>query len=283
MTMSPFSIDMRELFERFLREKTYLVNLSPKTALSYRQAFKHFQGHSLTKQGVTEFVVGMREAGLSPGACNVYIRSINSFLSWCHEQGHEHLKIKQLKEETKTIHAFSDKELRAIINFRPTTFGEKRLHTLLLLLIDTGIRINEALTLELANVDFDNLLITVTGKGNKQRTIPISHEARKVLFRFTLKNSHRFVFSTRHGDLINYHNIRRDYAALAKKIGIGSSSFHALRHNYGLSHIRNGGDVFSLQRILGHSDLSVTKRYVNMQTEDLSHVHRKTSILSRLR
>ena len=121
-----------ELFEKFLKEKQFLANISPKTVRSYRQAFNAYQrvlrgsGHSgrddvPTKDALKDFVIGMRESGLSPGACNVYIRSINSFLTWLHSEGHipEPLKVQQLFQPKKVIPIFSEKHVQAIVRFKP--------------------------------------------------------------------------------------------------------------------------------------------------------------------
>ncbi len=181
---------MEQLFEQFVREKKFLNNSSDKTILFYRDSWRALHKcfpvlpDQLTRQYLVEFITHMRERGLSPVSCNVYIRGINSFLTWLYENEHlaEHLKMKQLKEEHKVIKTFSEAQLRAIICYKPKTDTQRRLHALLLLLIDTGIRIDEALTLTKDNADLENCLITVTGKGNKERIIPFSMEYRKTLF-----------------------------------------------------------------------------------------------------
>src|SRR5258706_13326262 len=129
---------MKKLFEQFLQEKRYLANLSPKTLVSYKQSYNTYQrvlgkaasgensevncqtaSVSFTKDTLKDFVIGMREAGLSPGACNVYIRSINSFLSWLHENGHtERLRIKQLPKPNTIIKIFTEAHIQALIQFR---------------------------------------------------------------------------------------------------------------------------------------------------------------------
>jgi integrase len=67
---------------------------------------------------------------------------------------------------------------------KPKRFDQWRLHTLIALLLDTGVRIEEALSLNRGDVDLDNLLVTVFGKGRKERRVPFSFELRKVLFRY---------------------------------------------------------------------------------------------------
>jgi site-specific recombinase XerD len=120
-----------------------------------------------TKDTLKDFVIGMREAGLSPGACNVYIRSFNSFLSWLHEGGYvtEPLRLRQLPQEKKIIPVFSEKHVQSLIRFRPKDAYEWRLHTLICLLIDTGARIDEVLGCQVSNVDLENLIVKVRGKG----------------------------------------------------------------------------------------------------------------------
>ncbi len=112
----------------------------------------------------------MRESGLSPGACNVYIRSLNSFLSWLHEGGYvtEPLRLRQLPQPKKVIKVFADKHVPALIRFRPKGAFEWRLYALVCLLIDTGARIDEVLPALVSNTDLDQLFVKVRGKGDKE-------------------------------------------------------------------------------------------------------------------
>jgi site-specific recombinase XerD len=110
---------MITLFEQFLKERTYIKNVSQTTLDFYRSSFKAYQkiidsATLPTKQDLTKFVTGMREQGLKPVSCNTYIRGINSFLKWLYENEYipEHLKIKQLKCERRAMKFFTDKELK---------------------------------------------------------------------------------------------------------------------------------------------------------------------------
>ena len=178
------------LFEQFVKEKRFLHNVTNNTVIWYWQSWKAFKrsvgADSVDKQLLTELVMKLRESGISATSVNDYTRAINSFLSWLHENGHtsEHLKIKQLKEEKKVIQTFKDEHLKALLNWKPKGFYEWRLYALVCLIVDCGVRIEEALTLELSKVDLENLLLTVYGKGNKERIIPMSFELRKVFWRY---------------------------------------------------------------------------------------------------
>jgi site-specific recombinase XerD len=131
-------------------------------------------------------------------------------------------------------------------------------------------------------VDLDNMLLRVRGKGEKQRIVPISFKMRRLLYRWLLKHEFPLVFATRDGARLGRRNLLRDFKRLAKRLGISGVrvSFHTLRHTFAVNYIRQGGDVFRLQRILGHSTLEMTRRYVNLQTEDLQTVHNRLSVVS---
>jgi integrase/recombinase XerD len=284
---------MDKLFEDFLNEKRYLQGVSKKTLEWYTYSYKQYKrvlnGSSETlptKQTLIQFVMGMRKNGLSTAGMNDYIRGINVFLGWLHENEHiSQLKIKRVKQEETVITTFTDNQLEAIINWKPKDYFELRLHTLLLTAIDTGCRIEELLTLTRQNVDFDSLVLKVTGKGKKERIVPFSLELRKRLFKLLKRHEFELVFCTREGHLLGYRNMLRGFKVLAKRLGITGVriSFHTLRHTFAINFVRHGGNVLYLQRMLGHTDLSMTRRYVELQTEDLKLSHQRLSTLARLR
>ncbi len=282
-----------ELFERFLKEKTFLAGVSPKTIRSYRQAlnaYKRVCPDSLpTKDSLRDFVIGMREAGLSPGGCNVYIRSINSFLAWLYEAGKisEPLRMKQLPQPKKVVKVFSEAHVQALIRFKPKSRYEWRLYALLCLLIDTGARIDEGLTCLVSNVDLDQLIVKVRGKGDKERLLPISVEMRKILWVYLTR--HRFkvpsdyLFPTRDGNKLEYHNTLRDIKELCGRLGIEGVrlSPHGFRHFFSCNFMKRGGDIYRLSRLLGHTSVRTTEIYLrSMGVEMVQAVHQQLSPLS---
>ena len=168
-------------FENFIKERKYLYNVSDATVVWYEQSFAWLKRFPLTEDGLKQFVIAMREAGLKPISCNNRIRVANAYLKWA---GLNSLKIRRLKEEETVLPTFTAAQIDKLIHYRPDTFYHHRLHALLLTLLDTGLRIDEALSLQVQNADFDNMLLTVVGKGRKERKIPFSVELRKVLWRY---------------------------------------------------------------------------------------------------
>jgi integrase/recombinase XerD len=109
-----------------------------------------------------------------------------------------------------------------------------------LLLADTGLRVNEALTLERSDIDFDNLLLSVVGKGSKNRIVPFSVEMRKILVKFMSCHKFDLVFCNRYGGKLRYDNMRRDFNTIIEKLGITGfeGCFHAFRRFFATLTIR---------------------------------------------
>jgi integrase/recombinase XerD len=287
-------MDLETLFKDFVREKRYILNVSPNTVDWYNESFTKFKKHhqsllvsDLSKSSLGQTVCTMREKGLKPEGINVSMRAINSFLTWMFENGHivEHLRIKPLKTEKKVIATFNETQLKALLSWKPKNFAQKRLHTLTALLIDTGIRVTEALTLARNRVDLENMLVTVKGKGNKERTLTISYDMRKILFQWLKQHDFPLVFPTRSGLGYSYQSALDDFKALCQglKITRVRCSFHTLRHTFAYAYVKGGGKVFALQKMLGHETLQMTRRYCELQVEDLQNIQVRTSLLTKLR
>jgi integrase/recombinase XerD len=208
---------------------------------------------------------------------NHYLANIAAYLHWLGSD----VRIKKLKEPQRIPQVFSKDDIHKIAAYKPTLDGQHRLQVLLLLLADTGVRISEALGLEWQDVDFDNLLITVIGKGDKQRRIPFSYELRKFLWKF--KTDTHWVFESRVGTQINRHDVLRDTLLLCTRLGIKAPgrAIHAMRHSFATAYIQRGGSVFGLQRCLGHTTITMSQRYCHLNTADLQAIHQKVSLLSR--
>lgn len=280
---------MESLFAEFIRERRYFRNLAEKTLQFYQDAFNAFDKLSafdnLSKQSLQNTVIKLRERGTSVGCINAYLRGVNAFLNWLHqEHGYDNLSLKLLKGDKRVFRALTESELRTIVRFKPQNASEKRLQTILLLMMDTGLRVTECLTLERSKVDFDNLLLTVIGKGNKERVVPFSYELRKVLFKFLSRTRHELCFPTCYGGKLSYSNLLRDFYLLVKKLGIEpDGAFHSLRRTFATNYVRNGGNPLVLQRLLGHTTLQQTNIYIKMVTEDLQKEQHRTSLLNRIR
>jgi integrase/recombinase XerD len=266
-------------FDDFIRERRYLHNVSPKTIEWYRQSFNWLGRFPLTEDGVKEFVIAMREAGLKAISCNNRIRVANAYFRWAKLPLH----IQKLKEEQEILPTFSRKDLDRLLSYRPKDWMQKRLAVLISLLVDCGLRIGEALAVRRNDVDMENLLIKINGKGRKQRLLPFSMEMRRRLFLWLKEHDFHLVFPTHFGTELGRRDVLRDVKKLCISLGVDPPrrTLHAFRHTFGVEYIRAGGGEFRLQKMLGHTSLSQTRKYVELCTQDLQEAHERISLLNK--
>ena len=189
-----------------------------------------------------------------------------------------------LKEEQKIIETFTTQQAKLLINHRPQGINQNRAQAVTLVILDCGLRIEEVLCLPKTSIDFDNLIIKVKGKGNKERLVPMSLELRKVLWRWCSKQEGLFAFGTRNGTKMSQRNLQRDFKRLCGVLKITSvrCSPHTLRHTFAVNYLRAGGNLFYLSKILGHTSVKTTERYLqSLNVSDFQAVHNGLSILSR--
>jgi integrase len=198
------------------------------------------------------------------------------------------LKIPRLKEEQKVLATLSPDHVKRIIQFKPKGKNLTRAHTIAMVLLDTGLRINECLSLSIQDVDLDNLLLRVKGKGGVHRLVPFSIELRKHLFRhlkgLAVNHHSETTFATKNGTKLTTRNLQRDLKDLCRKVGIVGvrCSPHTFRHSFAVGYLKAGGNLFYLAKILGHTSTRTTERYLqSLGIEDLQKVHNQLSLLAR--
>jgi integrase/recombinase XerD len=198
------------------------------------------------------------------------------------------IRVPPLKEDDDLVKTLPPQNLKALLSFKPQNFVERRIHLLTLLILDTGVRIQEAIFLGVPEIDLDNLVFKIKGKGRKERIVPFSFELRKHIVKYlNLKFFHdlpknRTLFCNLEGGVVLYNNLRRDYLNMLSKIGVPhQGAFHRLRHTFATNYVKSGGNVLYLQKVLGHTELSTTQIYVEADPEALKEVQMRTSLLSR--
>jgi integrase/recombinase XerD len=283
---------MEPRFEQFIRERQYLTNVTPATIEWYRRCLKWLPSEAPTQEDLRSTLLRMRQKGLKETGVNTVLRCVNAYLHWTTGSewkcgaGCTHPRIHQLKEPRLVLPTFADVQVKRLIAWKPKGKYQRRLHLLTLLLLDTGCRISEALTLHVSDVNFEDLLVTLDGKGRKQRVVPFSFELRKALFRYVSENGRKpdaLVFASRNETIWSRRNALRDVKLLCGKLGFTAPgrTLHAFRHTFAVNYLRRGGSVFHLQKVLGHSTLEMTRRYANLVTTDLQAVHERVSLLTK--
>jgi site-specific recombinase XerD len=247
----------------------------------------------VTREHCTAFLRSFQERECKPNTVKAYHRILDAFFRWCVEE--ERLDASPMKRVPKPkvvqeqIKPLSAEELTALLaEPNRKTFVGLRAIALMALMVDTGLRVSETLSIRLGELDTRARAITVVGKGDKPRTVfygeRVAVALRDYLRRRARRGSEDLLFVSSLGEkLLRFAIVERmrDYGYAAGIRGKRVSP-HTLRHTFAINWLLNGGDTLSLQRLLGHSSPAMTTRYVNFATADLAELHRTVSPLDRL-
>ena len=152
------------------------------------------------------------------------------------------------------------------------------------LLYASGLRISELCTLRLENLDLDEGMIRVTGKGNKTRLVPVGSEARRALARYLELERPRLVsrrtgaeiFLSVRGKKLTPQRVWQLIKAYAARAGLDANVYpHLFRHSFATHLLAGGADLRIIQEMLGHADISTTQIYTHVDSSHLKTVHRK--------
>lgn len=160
---------------------------------------------------------------------------------------------------------------------------ELRDKTIFELLYSSGLRISEAIDLNSGDVDFENMFVTVIGKGNKQRMVPIGKEAARLLSKYKKESrpaiigsrESEYLFVSKKGSQLNRKSVWRLLKNYVTRTEIKKNiTPHTLRHSFATHLIENGADLRSVQELLGHMDISTTQIYTHMAKKQLQKIHK---------
>lgn len=182
----------------------------------------------------------------------------------------------------------NDVEIAAIFSaIDANTLAGARDVCMVTLMLDTGLRSNEVVTLTTKDVHLEDGYLKVMGKGQKERIVPFGSSAQKSLMKYIYHfrpeplNRDR-VFLNLDGSPMTETGLKLIFRRLAKNSGVERLHPHLLRHTFAVNYLMNGGDVFTLQQILGHTTLEMVRRYVNLANAHVMTQHKQFSPVDRM-
>jgi len=223
---------------------------------------------------------------LSSATTTGYVRVILSFLHWClaDEEYSQYVKLQTVKNiklgrmDKLIVEVFTNEEIEALFaaaNANPMHQYKLRDTAILAMLLDTGIRASELCSLTIGNVSLartvsEDSYIKVMGKGRKQREIPLGDKARRALNRYLreyrkdAKKSDPVFLSRLHTPLTGHAlalilDRLKDVSTLPEDSQVNP---HKFRHSFAARYMSNGGDVYDLARLMGHSSVAITEGYL---------------------
>ena len=229
-------------------------------------------------------------------------KSIRAFYKWAESEGLSERPDKLLTKPRyahREIQPLSEAEIKAILKAIDRTALSKgrrssftmprstahRDRAIVMLLLDTGIRASELCRLTVQDVDLQASTIAVrpymSGIKSRPRIIPIGNVAKKALWRYMTTRDTEYrgdeLFFSREGHPLNRDSLRLLLFRLGQRAGVSNVHPHRFRHTFAIQYLRNGGDVFTLQRILGHTTLKMVQHYLALADADTQSAHRRAS------
>lgn len=280
-------LTVEECFEEYIG-RCVIKNLSPETIKLYRSHFSLFKRtlddkdkmiSEITLKDVERFILHVRaKQSCNEITLNSYLRGVRAFLYYAMEENYlSQFRISIPKVTKKVKETYLDCELERLLkkpNLKTATFTEYKMWVFSNYLLATGNRISSVLEIRICDLDFTNQLIQLNKMKNRRaQIIPMSETLAKILreyLRYRKGEPTDYVFCNSRGgkgDLRTYQDMLADYN---HSRGVQKTSAHLYRHTFAKKWILNGGDIFRLQKILGHSDITVVREYVQMFGNDLS-------------
>jgi integrase/recombinase XerD len=296
------AITLAQASEAF-RLRCQAQNLSAGTLIWYGENIKRWyryldtQGVTLAKQ-VTPTLIrssleDMRERGVSMNTVSRTYGGLRCFFGFLTRERmipeNPFQFVEKPRMEKKLIKPMSMEQAgRLLAAIKTKRWTDHNLRTIIILLLDTGLRVSELIGIRRDAVDLPGGVLRVMGKGAKEREVPFGSTAKQALWSYIARRGEvpgqDLLFVNRYGGKLCRYWIEKAIRNLGRGLNIQGVrvSPHTLRHTFATQYIKNGGDAFSLQKILGHSTLDMVRIYVGLADTDVVQLHRKFSPMDRM-
>jgi len=284
--------------------------LSKHTISDYSNTFRKFlaflEGDPLfidiTKHDIETFLSS--QTHLSDKTLLNYHTGLSALWTWAVSNGYaiKNLlhEIERPNPEKRAIVPLSDNDVRSLLEAvshgRPYSnhgamtknvlLNIERNRAIIFLLLDTGIRADELSSAKIKHLDYKNMYIKVFGKGSKERILPFSPRTGQVIWKYLATRRRKRpddpLFATIDETPLDRHRLLKQLTAIGKRANVHANP-HRFRHTFAINYLRNGGNAYTLQLMLGHSTLDMVKRYLNIAQADLQSAHRVASPVENMR
>lgn len=275
-------------YEQF-KKLCLLKNLRSRTIANYNDNFKKFieylMSHNqcnytneLTQYDIDNYIIFLKNKGLRDTSINSYLRGLRTIINFLIENNQcNHIKIHIHKADKSVKETYTDNELLKLLDKPCLTkcdFITYRNWCIINFLLSTGVRASTLIHIKIEDIDmsFDRIHLTYT-KNRKSYIIPMSAQLKHVLQEYISirgGNEQDYLFCNQYGEQLTTDALKHTIAKYNKSRGISKTSIHAFRHTFAKKCVLNGVNVFVLQRLLGHSDISITREYVDLYADDLA-------------
>lgn len=288
-------------FLDYLRDER---GLSPRTREAYRRDLNLYaielerleidHPRKAREHDVRSFISRVHRRGLGARSIQRLLSALRGFYRWLMREGmadhNPATAVRAPKTQKKLPRTLDADAVSQLLNFRPETPLAIRDKAIMELFYSSGLRLSELATLRWDQVDPATGLITVTGKGNKTRVVPVGSYAAEALadWRKVRGNFAGFeepcIFVSQRGTPISVRTIQSRIRHWARKQGLPQQVYpHLLRHSFASHMLESSGDLRAVQELLGHADISTTQVYTHLDFQHLAKVYDKAHPRARKR
>lgn len=283
--------------DAFLEYLSSELNRSQKTVENYREDLERFE--KFAKSAVDDFswetvdaelarswMEDMLDKGNTPASVNRRLSALRSFYRFAlirkYVETDPVFRIKGPKRDRPLPQFLKESEMNELLDEKmwSSDYKDVRARTIIMLFYETGIRVSELVNLDISHVNLLNGEIKVTGKGNKQRIVPLGGELKNALGEYEklrdsqVKVASVALFCSDKGKRISVDQVRRIVQKnLAKVCSLKKKSPHVLRHTFATAMLNHEAGMESVKKLLGHAKLSTTEIYTHTTFEQLKRVY----------
>jgi len=264
---------------------------------AYRKLMEQIGGEKpfeeITTEDIIEFLGNCKN--ISKKTVLNHHTALSSLWNWAKDNSLVEKNIIRLipppRPEKREIIPLSESEIQALFHTVRESEFYLRDRLILLLFLDTGIRLSELAQLHIKDINLTgDTYLVVFGKGSKERRIPVSQITADAIKEYLKSRGimdsdsrNLALLINQQGEPLTGSGIRKVLLRLSKQAKISHVHPHRLRHTFAIWYIRYGGNIYALQRILGHSTLDMVKRYLAIAQSDIDKDHRLASPVSRVK
>lgn len=298
---------MKSIVQEFIFD-CQVRNLAPRTIRNYEKQLGYFVRYLKDAQGVEvlddlrpihikQYVLMLQNKKHKPAYVNDLLKAVKVLCRYAYEEGYTPelitKRVKYVKEPKVLIHTFSDDEIvRMVKYYDGNDYLSIRNRLMLMMLFDTGLRISEIIDMKPSQIRQG--YFNVYGKGRKERVVPQNAIVSKWLIKydrardryFARREAEDYYFLSKNGKRLTPEAVNRFMKKAATEIGINPLvrvSPHTCRHTFAHQELKNGLDLYSLSRLLGHESVGITQRYLEAVRDDqILTSARKTGVLANL-
>lgn len=264
---------------------------TPRTIKTYRWTLRRFldwlqaqsvqDAQAITPHHIRLFLVDLDKQGCAASYTHIFARTIKTWVRFLHGEGmiatDPMQRVTMPRLDKQILPAFAPDDVKKLVN----TCRSERDKALVLCLLDSGCRAAEFVGLNVGDIDTKTGTITVRqGKGRKDRITFVGAKARKALLKYLVERREAqpdepLFPSATTGDRLTVNGLLLLCRRLGRRAGVEHCHPHTFRRSFALWSLRAGMNIYALQQIMGHSDLTVLRQYLALVEEDLEDAHRK--------